>query len=1673
MFRKPKRSASERSASKTHRDSPLSNRRALAQKRRLVFEALEDKRMLSFTWSGGGGGDTQWSLPANWAGNMAPGNGASLIFSGTQTSTYNDLSGMTFNSIELSSSNFMLAGNSIVLSSGITVDSGVTGGVISLNIAEPPAGAISLNLTGSSSTLAISGVISGTGNLTELGGGSLTLTRANTYTGPTTVSAGTLTAAAVNTVPTASAVTVASGATFVLNGYSQSIGSLTGAGIVTNNSFAAVTLTVGNDGTSPAAFSKHTISDTTGSNTGSLSLVKLGTGTLTLIGASTYSGSTAIQNGELLTGVSNNCLPQGTSVTLGSGSNGGILKLGQHGLGATNQTLAGIFTTGTGASSVMGLGPSLTLNVSGSDTFGAVIGGSLALVKNGAGTLNLTGTNSYDRATTINAGTLNINSDAALGAPGNGLIFAGNSTLQFAAGMTLNSSRSIGVASNVTATLDTLGHSVSFAGVVSSSGSLLVTSSTGAGTLTLSGVNTNTGGTTVTSGTLDVAGTLGPGPVTANGGTLYVTGSLGSGPVAVNSGTLDVAGSDTSNSGNLSLSSSSTYVAELTNTGGGQINATGTVNLGGATLSVNNSAVTNTNGGIWVLIKNDGTDAVTGNFIVNGVPIYDASTTFTVGTTKYFIDYDYNADTGTFGTGNDVALCSALVSALAAPSNPHIVAAAYPTIIDRNVRDATEHKETWTSEQDATQYQLPTPATITNANYTAGYFSTISTLLSPSWPAIGQFTVSYQSENTSIALVNSSTGLVTFQASGTCDILLTVTGGGTNTLFPLQANLAIPLTGVVTTPTTTTLVDQFTPYSLNSQGVNVGFYAPSNLLVLYNASLPASVALKDYYLANRPGVSGANLLGITGMAVPTTANDFGHTDINGNDEAQILSQLNTWAASNPTLASTIRSVVMLAGLPSTVIVGSEDPSIPDAINTDNTAWGSASSTYMGADQFTVAEYGHPLVAMLDAGDNALSVSGLTLTNASGANSYSVQSYNFGAQSAFQYVDSFATFSAPGQFLGSTYIQTANANNASTTFSLSIPTNTATNVYVLFDSAITTVPSWLTTSFTKLTGPNSTITNSDTHVFNIYKSTSIYAAGSVISLGANDGFGGSSPSEMYTVLLAPIADPSVASSQVADWRLDEGTGSVVNDTATGGSYADNGTATNGPGWATGHVGNALSLNGVNQSVVVSNANSDLNLTGSQISLVAWAQSGTSTWSSSDSFVSYGSYSLGGVNGSNNIEFRLDLGGVWQTLTYTNPNSITGWHQYAATYNGSTMSLYVDGSFVKSLAATGSISSASGPLYLGQNSASGYLNGSLDEVQIYNAALGASDIAAIYNEPPPNLGAFVQNFSFGAAGVSQYGDQSYGFSSYPSQYANSTFVQTLNSDNQNANFSLSLAMDTGGNLNGQTVVYESAATTVDVLYDNAITTKPSWLTNSFTSTGQTVTNSNGHHFTVYQSNSAYGPRSTINLGANGGNSGSEMYSVLLVSPYVQTEAYINKEVAAANANSKAGLGADGTSINGGAAGVAGSNFILDSVDGPGNYTGAVAAIAAADSVDTLNSSTNPTGNIYSQTITGGPDIDVPSDTGAALTGYWRLDEGTGGTAYDTATGGSVADNGTISGSPAWLTSSSSHIGNALQFNGTSQYVTVNSSNDLNQSLGLTLASWATSSQSKWSSSDSFIS
>ena len=99
-------------------------------------------------------------------------------------------------------------------------------------------------------------------------------------------------AGANNRFSASSTHTVASGAFLDLAGFTQAIGSLAGAGTVTNSAAAGALTAGGNNGST-------TFSGVIEDGAGTTSLTKAGTGTLTLSGTNTYSGGTTINAGTL------------------------------------------------------------------------------------------------------------------------------------------------------------------------------------------------------------------------------------------------------------------------------------------------------------------------------------------------------------------------------------------------------------------------------------------------------------------------------------------------------------------------------------------------------------------------------------------------------------------------------------------------------------------------------------------------------------------------------------------------------------------------------------------------------------------------------------------------------------------------------------------------------------------------------------------------------------------------------------------------------------------------------------------------------------------------------------------------------------------------------------------------------------------------------------------------------------------------------------------------------------------------------------------------------------------------------------------------------------------------------------------------------------------------------
>ena len=201
----------------------------------------------------------------------------------------------------------LLAGLSTVSNNGLTA--GARFGFDTTNATAP--------VTYSTPLVNSTGAGGGAVGFTKLGTGTLSLSGTNTYTGPTTVSGGTLQltkpAALYNGAPanwTAANISVASGATLAVNvggttdftpGNVSTL--LTQISTVANNGLKAGA-TVGFDTTNAVGTVNYAspITNSTGAGGGAVGVAKFGAGTLSLNGVSTYSGATTVSAGTLALG---------------------------------------------------------------------------------------------------------------------------------------------------------------------------------------------------------------------------------------------------------------------------------------------------------------------------------------------------------------------------------------------------------------------------------------------------------------------------------------------------------------------------------------------------------------------------------------------------------------------------------------------------------------------------------------------------------------------------------------------------------------------------------------------------------------------------------------------------------------------------------------------------------------------------------------------------------------------------------------------------------------------------------------------------------------------------------------------------------------------------------------------------------------------------------------------------------------------------------------------------------------------------------------------------------------------------------------------------------------------------------------------------------------------------
>jgi autotransporter-associated beta strand protein len=433
-------------------------------------------------------------------------------------------------------------GDVSVLGNG-TLQSG-TGGLTITNTIKVSSGMVA-TIDDNGAAMTISGSISDSGAIRKIGAGTLALSGANSYSGGTTVNGGALSISVNENIP--GAVNLDGGrlvgsASFTLDGSrTVGVGPATGATGGTAVIDAAAGQSFRVDGVIGSA-------GNTGVNGLAINGSASDTGTVILGGENTFGGDTVISNGALQ--LANTLALQNSTLNYSSG-----LLLFDSGISAA--TLGGL----TGGNAVAltnhdGTGMALTIgNNATSTTYSGALtdanasSGTGSLVKAGAGTLTLTGTNTYGGATAVNGGTLALGTNGVLaggavnvaGGAGAGLSIAGGALIATNASTIGNPSIGLSITSGSATYLDALTvASANNTTLISVTGGSLVASNLTLGRTGLSYTAQPTAGDTtrglyITNGSVTILSNLNLGTLAAanssvsarmDGGSLTVGGAL-------------------------------------------------------------------------------------------------------------------------------------------------------------------------------------------------------------------------------------------------------------------------------------------------------------------------------------------------------------------------------------------------------------------------------------------------------------------------------------------------------------------------------------------------------------------------------------------------------------------------------------------------------------------------------------------------------------------------------------------------------------------------------------------------------------------------------------------------------------------------------------------------------------------------------------------------------------------------------------------------------------------------------------------------------------------------------------------------------------------------------------------------------------------------------------------
>ncbi len=502
--------------------------------------------------------------------------------------------------------------------------------------------------------------------------------------------------------------------------------------------------------------------------------------------------------------------------------------------------------------------------------------------------------------------------------------------------------------------------------------------------------------------------------------------------------------------------------------------------------------------------------------------------------------------------------------------------------------------------------------------------------------------------------------------------------------------------------------------------------------------------------------------------------------------------------------------------------------------------------------------------------------------------------------------------------------------------------------------------------------------------------------------------------------------------VGHWAMDEASGTLLVDSS---GYSNNGTITGTVSRVPGIRGRALAFDGATTYVTAPHSSS-LNITNA-ITLAAWVRPEVyatqdlvkkATNGTTDGYELSLATSTGNPPKRPFVRFNQVTSADTCRLSARAASEypIDGrWVHYAATYDGTTIRFYINGLLDTSKTASLTIASNSLPLSIGgQSDGARKFTGQLDDVHVYNRALSAPEIAALAAHTiTASAGANGTISPSGAVAVNHAASQTFTISPNGGYQIDSVIV--------NGEYRGTMSSYTFTNVVGDSTIRAvfKVLPTIHTITASAGANgsiSPSGVVSVADGASQTFTIAPFPHYHI---------DSVIVNGTHRGTMSSYTFTNVRGDSTIHATFAVNTYM---------------LNIT-----VVGSGSVGKVPDQPTYNYGTIVQLTATPagvwSFSGWSGDASGFTNPLSVTMDTNKSITATFTNTNTLVGYWAMNEGSGTTLVDSSTYGNY---GAISGGPSWVTGVK---GQALNFNGSSQYAAVCDTPSVRISSAITLAAW----------------